>query len=297
MHLATKNRKKRADTISIRMSVEDWLDVPDNPRQRPTEEHAKKALRKHLSKLQSSHAIVHAATCDGEILCKIDGHTRAYVWKNGLLEQPDELLCVCIEVESLEEAADIYTHFDSPVAVETVTDRVGGALRESGIDMSSPLLRHRKFMTAIHIAIGSRPRTSQGGNLEYGLIAQWKQELEILDSWNLPQIHSALCGLALALIRAEYTDSARRFFQGYAAKAGVKNEQGCDGVMALELHMKDRKARRLMTGHANLVDIFGRGLSCFYAFHEGRFVTGGVRCTKRDALDDRIERRMAGVAK
>ena len=84
-----------------RMGVRQWVNVPDNPRQRDTVRHANKAKRKHLKEADEAHGIVFAAMLDGEITWKLDGHTRAYLWDTGELELPKgKLTVVCFNVSS-----------------------------------------------------------------------------------------------------------------------------------------------------------------------------------------------------
>ena len=66
---------------TIRMSVDEWIKVKANPRQRDTEKHAAKA--KHLLTPSPDHAHVSAARLPNETLVKLDGHTRALLWKRG----------------------------------------------------------------------------------------------------------------------------------------------------------------------------------------------------------------------
>ncbi len=62
-----------------KMLVEDWIKVTPNPIQRDTEKHAAKA--KHLLTPHPTHSVVHAAELPNGKLIKLDGHTRALIWK------------------------------------------------------------------------------------------------------------------------------------------------------------------------------------------------------------------------
>lgn len=63
-----------------KMSLHQWLQVPDNPRQRDTIRHATKAAKDHLSEPSLTHLEVSAAELPNGELLKLDGHTRSYLW-------------------------------------------------------------------------------------------------------------------------------------------------------------------------------------------------------------------------
>lgn len=69
-----------------KMLVEDWIKVEDNPIQRDTEKHAAKA--KHLMTPHPSHSFVFAAELPNGKLIKLDGHTRALMWRRKDVSPP-----------------------------------------------------------------------------------------------------------------------------------------------------------------------------------------------------------------
>lgn len=119
------------------LSVPDWCSVPGNPRQRDTEKHAKKALRSHLRHASPEHAQVSAAQLPNGQLIKLDGHTRAFLWENGLLEPPPQVLVSVVRVENEDRAKELYKHFDNASATEHLADQIDGALREHQIVLRS----------------------------------------------------------------------------------------------------------------------------------------------------------------
>src|SRR5260370_461566 len=63
---------------NIELTVAEWLEIPDNPRQRDTERHLQRA--KHLMTPAPTHrrvAMAQATTDDRR--WKLDGHTRAII--------------------------------------------------------------------------------------------------------------------------------------------------------------------------------------------------------------------------
>ncbi len=53
--------------IKVRsLSVQSFIELPDNPRQRDTEVHARKAVKQHLAESSPTHVMVSAAADDGD---------------------------------------------------------------------------------------------------------------------------------------------------------------------------------------------------------------------------------------
>lgn len=255
------------------MDVESFIEIPDNLRQRDTEQHAKKAMKRHLSEYSESHKVVAVAKMNKRIICKLDGHTRAWLWKNKKLTPPDECIVTVYSVASLEEAANLYTHFDNQYAAENTADRVSGALRENGVSLNSMLLNRNNFATALKIANSKSHCTSN----EYELITKWIEVLKEIDSWDLPRNKfrgSGLLALALLLVAADRVkvDSAREFFLKFAEDKGKKDGRKRDGVQALTEHMEWRRYNNQMTGYDNIWDMMAKGLTCFNAYQSGAMI-------------------------
>lgn len=64
---------------TLRMPLGIWFAMPDNPRQRDTENRARAASRKHLQSPHPTHRNVSAAQLPDGRLVKLDGHTRNHV--------------------------------------------------------------------------------------------------------------------------------------------------------------------------------------------------------------------------
>ena len=173
----------------IEMTAQEFIDTPDNPRQRDTERHARKALHGHLSESSPTHKLVAVASVDGNVVCKLDGHTRAYLWEAGDLPLPDrgKVAAVVYACESIEEAAELYTHFDNQAAMEASSDRLFGACRETSLELTSSLLRPMNFSVALRLANGERSGRKQT-TTEYELVSKWSPELSNIDEWQLPTI-------------------------------------------------------------------------------------------------------------
>ena len=163
----------------VKLNVEDFISIEDNPRQRDTPERAQKANKRngHLYQPHPSHTVVSIALIvdeeeDTNLLQesdvkemvisktfdkrKIDGHTRSYLWDNGLLDAPDVVTCNVYFVSNIEQAKDFYRAYDSNKAVETGLDKLFSALRDAfGYPPLAPLWKKRGAKTAIEVAFNN----------------------------------------------------------------------------------------------------------------------------------------------
>lgn len=278
--------------ITRKMSVSEWIKVPDNPRQRDTVAHAKKAIRSHLAEASPTHSVVFAAMIEGQVVCKLDGHTRAFLWETGELEMPRHSLTVhCFECKSMADACALYTHFDNQSAVEAARDRLTGACRESGLVLQSSCLRKMSFVVALQCASGGSTARRQS---EYELVELWRDELQELDSWDLGYMHTSLIALALVLIANNET-TAKQFFQAFDKDLGQKTEAGQDGVHALTRHIDNRRGQKTMAGWENINDLFERAYGCFAAYRDGRVVKNVSRVSRKTF--EKVAKRLSPIKK
>jgi hypothetical protein len=263
--------KKQFDTetSTIEMSVSNWITIPDNPRQRDTEGRAEYAKRKHLSKRAKIHDFVFAAAINGSIVCKLDGHTRAFLWKNGILDQPPNgrvIICL-IEVENIREAMDLYDMADSKLATKTPSDVLFGAVRENSFRLKSPLLRKCTFTTQLKIATNGK----KFGGRVLDLVKRWKPILLQLDSLGLSPRYSTLISVMLCSIKRDGLETAEKFWKALDENQGTKTSTGGkDGIEALNQHVEIRKAECRMAGWDNLTNLSGVAVSCYEAWKDGK---------------------------
>jgi len=277
--------------ITKKMSVQDWIELPDNPRQRDTVSHAKKAKKRHLAELSATHEVVSAAMVGGELVCKLDGHTRAFLWASGELRRPKKVTVHFYSCADMEEAKSLYSHFDNQSAVEGARDKITGACRENGIVLSSPMLKTYKFAVALQQASGFKGRKK---GQEYRLVKLWKEELLEVDSWGLRDFHTAIKALALVLV-ANKREKVKEFFTLLDAGAGTREKaDGYDGVMLLMMHLDDCKARGSTSGWDNIAAMFETAYTCYALFLKGkrlkrrvsRQTPRNVFCVAKKDLDD-----------
>ena len=142
-------------SFTLEMSVSEWVDVPDHPRQRDTVRQAAKGhwklARRATGPVAESHRWVIGAELDGK-LYKVDGHTRGYLWSLGKLKKPASLYVTVYRCTTRAELIELYGTFDSQAAVEKQQDRVTGAMRQLRLNFQSKRLRYGAITDALSIA-------------------------------------------------------------------------------------------------------------------------------------------------
>lgn len=237
------------------MNTDQFIQIPDNPRQRNTEKHARMAIKKHLREPNPSHLRVAIATNDYEHW-KLDGHTRSHLWQTGKLPKPEYVKVDVYYVRNREEAEQLYNCFDNRDAVETTADLIHGSLRSLGITFESPLLINHRFKTSINCIRACRTMS------EYECIKTLKNELCELDSWMLPRkINTGVVGyILLDLFVGEHNRILLRdFFTKFTSDEGVKTGKIFDGVYALTEHMKRRQRDGSVCGWQNYESMMDHG--------------------------------------
>lgn len=255
---------------AIEMSVAEWIEVKDNPRQRNTEKRANLARLGHLRNYCPIHRFVYAATIQGSVVCKLDGHTRALLWQTGDMDPPPEgsVVVLLIEVKSMAEAKAVYDQLDSPPAAKKPCDTVYGACRENRFELSSSLLRSCSFSTQLKIADSG---TRFQGDIN-ALVKKWKPHLLELDRLNLSSNYTVLIAFMLVAIRRDGPETAGKFLTALDRNEGVKMTKRQDGVEALHKHIEIRRAEGTTAGYDNLIDLLGRAWSAYTSWLDGKNV-------------------------
>lgn len=154
--IVIKSRKeigsaKRAGKPPVRkMSLNQWIAVPDAPVQRNTEEHWNEPkTKKRLSVLREAHRTVHMAVTDDGEEFKLDGHTRTYGWVNNLTDAvPDDLTVVVHYVKNVEAVIEEYYTFDDAGQAKDAADQLYSALKQFNIQCRSKFLTRCKGIVA-----------------------------------------------------------------------------------------------------------------------------------------------------
>lgn len=276
----------------IEMSVKDWIEVKDNPRQRDTEKRANYAKSNHLSKYEQPHSFVWAAVKDGQIVCKLDGHTRALLWKSGELETPPngKVTVLLIEIKSRSDAKYYYDLLDAPRAAKKPSDFLFGATRENNFKLRSALLRSCSFSTQLKLADGNGKKFD--GQI-YPIVTRWKGILQELDALGLSSSYGVLICCMLGTIKRDGIDCAGKFWQALDSNMGTKTAEGMDGVEALTQHMMIRRGEGRMAGYDNLIDILQRAITAYEAYKSGKRLKN-LRVSDLSVLFPRTQKQKTG---
>lgn len=254
----------------MEMSVSDWIAVPDNPRQRNTIRRANSAVRGHLSHYEKIHQVVFAATMNDVVRWKLDGHTRAYLWAEGLMDTPPDgkVLVILIPVRNVAEAKEVYDQLDCQNALKQPSDIIYGATREHKFQLSSPLLRSCTFTTQLKIAQTGRSFSGHPGTL----VKAWRDELIQLDKLNLSSNYTIMIAVMLLSIRRDGIESAGPFWKLLDDNAGVKDKGKMDGPEALHQMIDLRRAEGRTAGYENLIQICSSAWDAYSSWTHGRMV-------------------------
>lgn len=244
-----------------KMLTSDWVKVTDNPIQRDTERHALKA--KHLRTPHATHSTVFAAELPNGRLVKLDGHTRALLWKRKEIEVPVQVTAIIYPVQNMSEAEKLYQDFDSKEALETTRDKVSGAYNKHDFAPQSPLLQYGTLVSGLRLAygvlLGGSVKTAQasGGGAKtsprqrqvsgvtiYQMIDEFSPELHMLDGFGLRQgqITSGIIGAFIVSAR-KYGHEVTKFWQGVFANTGTKMGDQMDGIEAVSQLIAINKGR------------------------------------------------------
>ncbi|WP_027855563.1 hypothetical protein [Marinobacterium litorale] len=265
-------------------TVEQWIEMDDNPIQRNTEDRAVRASRKHLQKSSVTHSTVFAASCaENGRTYKLDGHTRAYLWRTGKLAPPENLHVVIHHVDKLEDVINLYKQFDNKDAAESATDRLHGAYRYFGLSAKSGLVR----MGGINSAISFITKTR---GFQYDPLVHAEKfipALELIDEvgFSKAQFSTPFIAALLLSVLADGQE-AIGFWKRYANDEGIKDERGRDGVQAaVELRHKARAEGRSSYA-AEIRAITEQLLTAYGAFKKGHYVK---RHLNRTAVENYIK--------
>lgn len=260
MNGETKKGVKLMQIKTVDMSLEDFIKIPSNPIQRDTKLHAAKAVNYHLSSKAVTHAKVSIAKSKtGQ--WKLDGHTRAFLWKSGELSSPNVLSVDVYPVEDKAEAIELYKHFDNAQAAESVSDKVSGALRFMKI------LNYNKF--AVRGAGIVNALSALNGSLDIyiprqdvlRLMLPWSKELKVFinqhwvsnSSHGKPGVPAAVTLAFLVTIKMYGTDSLGFWDAYYNDSASQTLKSGRSGAQAAIDWIKKARKDDLITGRQNTV--------------------------------------------
>jgi len=157
------------------MSVGWFVALPDHPRQRDTERHAKKARKRHLKKACITQEEVVVARYSGSE-CKVDAHTRALLWGAGLLPKPDKVWVTRFSCDTTADLNELYATYDNKDATETPKDLAYGRLHELGMsDIHNTLADHARSVSVELLRLQTGvPKPPEG--MERDAMVMWLEQ-------------------------------------------------------------------------------------------------------------------------
>jgi hypothetical protein len=244
-----------------KMTPDQWIKVPSNPRQRPTEAHAIKAQKKHLKAYSITQDTVFAVSLPGGLMVKLDGHTRAFLWEKGILEKPPCVYARVYSVKNMDEAKELYTHFDTKDQAENQLDIFGGALDEYSIDAASGLIKNKANSSAIN-------KLEPTGKSTYQIVGAWKREIELLDSVGFSKNALRSGGVlgALVLLRFFPMETVLIFISKIKNDEGTKDANGSDAV---QMFRRTHDAKGEGHSEQQIWDLAGRMVALYKGFMTG----------------------------
>lgn len=250
--------------VSI-VSVEDFISLPDHSRQRSVERRLARALKNQFREASPTHTVVHAVKFNG-VVHKVDGHTRSAAWSQNLLERPSSLVLVQYECSSAEDYLEIYSHFDSPFAVEGKPDILSGAIKHHDYAVSSMLLKDMNWVSALRIA--SRSLGAEITDV-YTNVDEFIEEIKDLDAqdYKFRTLNRGQLAAYLMIARKHGKDEANSFFGSYMDRKGVKQGSSADGLFYMEAAAQGPTAG---SGFSLALPAASITLSCFETWKAGR---------------------------
>jgi len=226
----------------VKIKVDDWFEMNDNPRQRDTKTHAKKALRLHLKEYSETHASVAAAELPDGTRYILDGHTRSFLWQSGDLIAPKMLYCDLYIVQSIKQVISLYDCFDNSSAAETATDRLSGALKLNGVNLKSKLVKAGGMTNALKTVYSLKKRGLRGIDV-CEPVKLFKKALNVIDKGMFMHTNFPSPVLAAMLLTA-HRDGAKvlPFWKDYNEDQGKKTPKKFDAVYCLTEFVRDYRA-------------------------------------------------------
>ena len=227
------------------MTVQHFIkNIPDNPIQRDTRRHATTYSRPggHLENYHPTHLRVAIAETAGKNpkRWKLDGHSRAYLWEEKLLDIPkgQKLFVDVYKVKDINEAMDYYLCFDADGSHETSFDKTTGAMKFHGFVPNHPsMFRETGLITAVKFMVFER-KWGQAKHLTHvQLLKPWIRTMTQLDSierfYNATRFPSIVMAAALMSVRRD-GNVALEFWSMFHDGAGTKSAKSMNGVNKAE---------------------------------------------------------------
>jgi hypothetical protein len=265
------------NSITLEMSVAEWIRVEDHPRQRDSlrqiRKHHWRLAQRAQGALREQQRFVVGAEFGGRVY-KVDGHARARLWQSNELVPPKSVICTVHRCATWDELLDLIAAFDSQDAAQTQFDRVTGAYRECGLNLTSKRLRGGTIVDALAISMRGVARSSDKSALGaefdvYEAVKTYAKELAALDAID-PQPEVFHTGIvAAALIAQALNPAAIKFFEQLGKRDGAQRDQFSDPVQAILNVLDSLKRRRAGWEKAQQEELCAVCLRAAFAFQAG----------------------------
>ena len=136
--------------FGVEMSVDDFIALPEHPRQRNTALRANAASRGHLKKLLPIHQKVSIAVLNG-VSYRVDGNTRAYLWQHGKLEKPKAVAADFYYCTDKADFDQLYDVIDNIGSAKKSSDGLYSEMNDLGFQPISSPLGSGKLTTALGV--------------------------------------------------------------------------------------------------------------------------------------------------
>lgn len=260
----------------IQMTPLQWAAIPDHPSQRNTDARVERAAKTHLGNTSPFHAEVKMAQYPDGSCVKLDGHTRALAWARGLAQPPQVVNVDIYPVANDQEAIELYTHLDSPHAVEKTSDRSYGAGRYAGLKNINLNWYSSMGRFGMPARLASSYRAGNSTLVKsYTENIAVKHHIDAIDDlidFN-PRLSIMLTPLQTAYIltfEKHGKAKCRAFWTAYQEDQGSKMGDETDGVQALRNFVLERKSKGRRKATYTDSELCGIALTCFEYFTANR---------------------------
>lgn len=261
-------------SYSVQMSVGAWIALAEHPRRRDTERQVRnkywESMRSASGPRLESLRWVYAAELNGEHF-KVDGHTRARLWERGELPSPPFVIAGVFRCSTREQLNELYASYDTG----TIFDRVTGAYREWGLNLTSDRLSAGTIASALSIAYRGFARTTERNTSSeeefdvYEAVGYFARELTALDTVK-PETRLFPTGVvAAALLSLAVDPETLDYFRRLANRQGSKQEGLSDPVEAVLDELQSLKKRGSARVRSEQEDLCARTLAAVRAWRAG----------------------------
>jgi hypothetical protein len=265
----------------MEMSTSEFISIPPFKGQRQTEKHAlriESAL--HVQESVRHREVAVLVWPDGSRQ-KADGHSRAWLWERGRLPAPPSVYVSLYSVRTVEDAERIYNTFDNPLSAKGAKDRLFGAFSIYEFVPESLFFQHSEGTQALFVADGFDVGRRQAlrGDINR-VVEKWLPYIKLADLTMTGKPRNLSIGAIVAgmlLTFRKYSPeryffpvlndrSPRVFWERYFSETEGNTT---DPHIKLQMYIKERQARKLISGSENIITTMETAITVYERFREG----------------------------